>query len=498
MGKQSEKYYQYNFEDVYGTEWKYHAVNPFLNKKQEPEMDGQINLEELYDKSVFGEETEEEYVRRKMSPLRRCRICTSTIMSGDYVEIDMYPVIGRKDLPRGKKKKTSRPAQKNLNNRNRIKTIVRLINTNFCRKDYIVHLTYEDGFLPTENRAKKDMQNFLAKIKRRRKKQGLPPLKYIYVTEFVPEGEKTRKVRVHHHLIMTGGLDRDEVESLWGKGRCQTCHAQPDDFELTGFAKYIGKQEQEKGRHSYSSSKNLDKPKVYKSVTKLSRRKFAEIIRAGDDVAEMLESLYRGQFKYLDSTTYISQEYGGFYLYSRLRRKVSVWKEKGGDGMEQNEQEENAPDKENALTGNILPCKAFLEYDWKGSLANGEATYSIVLEAVQRGEVKTAEYIGKITDTTKNRAELIIARESLSLLKPCRVEFHTRSSYFDAGITGNRFKRQQKEGYRNIKNADLIEKFLKAAEPYQVSCVKEDKNRYSDTMAKKRQQDQITSIERDR
>lgn len=497
MGIKVKDFYQMDFEGVFGEQWEYHAVNPFRERKQ-PEGDGQICLEDLYDPSVLGEESREEYIRRKFSPLKRARICTRTILAGDMVEIDMYPVFLKKDMSRTEKAKASREAQKNLNNKNRVKNLVRLVNANFCKRDYIVHLTYEDGYLPTEERAKKDMQNFLKKVRRRRKKRGLPPLKYIYVTEFIPEGAQTKKVRIHHHMIMSGGLDRDEVEGLWGKGRCRVDRCQPDDFELTGFAQYISKQlDRKPGQHSYCTSKNLDKPKVYKSITKLSRRRFAEIIRMGDGKAELIEKLYKGKFKYLDSTTYVNDEFGGFYLYSRLRRRESVWDKKGG-GMEKKGQEKGAPDRGNATFGGVLPCKAFLEYDWKGTLADGEATYSIVLEAVQGEKVQKREYVGKISGTTKNRAELIMAREALSYLKPCCVEFHSKSSYLHAGITLNRFEGQQKDGYKNIKNADLIEKFLKASEGFRVSAVRENGNVYSEEMKEKRKQGKNMIIERDR
>lgn len=321
------KYYQYDFGDIYGEKWQYNAINPFWEKEQIPEVDGQYSLKDLYNPDILGEETEEEFIRRKMSPLRGWRICTRTVLSGDLVEVDMYPVpSNKKDIPRGRKSRESREAQKNLNNKNRVKEIVRLMCTNFSKEDYICTLSYKDGYLPDENRARKDMKNFLEKVRRRRKKQGLPPLKYIYVIEFIPEGKKTKKVRLHHHIIMSGGLDRDELEGLWGKGRCQVRRCQPDDFELTGFAEYIAKMAADKGKHSYACSRNLKKPKVFKSVTKLSRRKFMEIIRSGDEKGKLLESLYRGVFRYLDSTTYINQLYGGFYLYSRMRRRKSIWK----------------------------------------------------------------------------------------------------------------------------------------------------------------------------
>lgn len=512
MGFKVKDYYQLDLEHVFGDEWEYHAVNPFPEKKQISE-DGQICLEDLYDPSVLGEESREEYIRRKFSSLGRARICTRTILAGDMMEVDLYPVFLKKDMPRGEKMKASRQAQKNLNNKNRIKHITRLINANFSKRDLIAHLTYADGYLPTEERAKKDMQNFLKKVRRRRKKQGLPPLKYIYVTEFVPEGVQTKKIRIHHHLIMSGGLDRDEVESLWGKGRCQVQHAQPDDFELTGFAEYIGKLEREKGRHSYCASKNLDKPKIYKSVTKLSRRKFLDIIRMGDGRAELLEKLYKGKFKYLDSTTYVSQEFGGFYLYSRLRRKESVWEKKGGDmemkesmpnapyhskderDMKQKGQEECTPAEKDF--GNVVPCRAFLEFDWKGRFGGGEARCSILFEAFKKGEPQTSQFLIKFSNTTKNRTMLKLAILALSKLRPCRLELHAGSRYMAEGIQG-KFARKRAEGYKKERNADLIEEFLSAAEPFCITVIDENKNEYTEAMRIQRElHDRDMLIERD-
>ncbi len=57
------------------------------------------------------------------------------------------------------------------------------------------------------------MRNYIRRIQRLRKKRGLPPLKYIAVTERGKKGG-----RYHHHITINGGIDRDELESLWGLG----------------------------------------------------------------------------------------------------------------------------------------------------------------------------------------------------------------------------------------------------------------------------------------
>jgi len=479
-GDGMQKYYQYSFEDVYGKLWETHPV-PF----QKEQWDGQISLEDYYDKDVFGEETREEFIEGKFRTMGKCRIMAHRIISGDYVEINMYPVWqNRRDTPRSLDRKESRKVQKDLNDKNSRKRLVRLMNANFCHNDLILTLTYEDGCYPDLKKARRDMKNYIERLKRSRSRQGLPPLKYIYVLEYAEEGSK--KVRFHHHMIINR-MDRDEAERLWKMGRVECRYAQPDDFGLEGFATYMSKMSAQKGCHKYVASKNLDKPKEYKSVTKLSRRKFEEIIKSGDEKAELLEAVYKGQLKYLDSKTYINQDYGGFYLYSRLRRKVSVWKDV-----------ENVADKENALNREGLQCRAFLEYDWKGKLSNGEAVGSILLEAMYHGIPVTRQYFMKITGTTKNRAELMLAKEALGHLKPCAIEFHCRGSLLRTGITLNRFERQRREGYKNIKNADLIEEFLTAAEGFRLSAVSEEKNEYSEAMGIQRRKRQGMPVMEDR
>lgn len=224
MAKEGKKsrWYQYSFEDVYGKEWK--------TKPQVPHA--QLTLDDIYDSSVLGQA---DPVKAKMDYIRKCRICEKTIISGNFVECNIYPVWNtRKDTPKTKKSRESREAQKNLNNKNAQLTVIRLLNTNFVKGDLLITLTYKDGYYPTLERARKDINNYIKALKRERKKQGLDELKYIYVIEYVPEGEDTKKVRIHHHIIINA-MDRDVAESKWKFGRSESKIAQPDeDFGLEG------------------------------------------------------------------------------------------------------------------------------------------------------------------------------------------------------------------------------------------------------------------------
>lgn len=273
----------------------------------------------IYDREAIGDEITEE----KIEQLRGMKYgyVVKTIISGPIVESEIYPVYtNRKNTPRRDKEKTSREVQKKLNDRNAKKKITRLVNTNFTPKDLAVTLTYQDHYLPDYDQARKDIQNFIRKLKRYRIKHNLPDLKYIYVIGCVDEEERgnTKKVRIHHHMIIND-MDRDVVESLWGKGRAETKRLQPDDYGLEGIARYLAGQN--KGKKRWYASRNLEQPKVYKSFSKITKRKAEQLIRKEIDFQETFEKLYQGKYQYVNCTTFISDLTGGCYLYAKMRKR---------------------------------------------------------------------------------------------------------------------------------------------------------------------------------
>ena len=76
-----------------------------------------------------------------------------------------------------------------------------------------------------EERAEKDIKNFIARINYRRRKAGLENAKYIYIPAI--DGY----ARPHFHILISGdGMDRDELEDLWTKcERKNTRRVKPDD-----------------------------------------------------------------------------------------------------------------------------------------------------------------------------------------------------------------------------------------------------------------------------
>lgn len=274
---------------------------------------------DIYNSEVLGEETDEDKINELRSSKRKYKHVLKTIQSGSMLEAEVYPVYERKkDIPRREKVNDSNESQSNLNDKNARKKFVRLVNHNFGKDDLLITLTYQDKYLPTEKQAKRDMQNYIRRIKAYLKKHSLPDLKYIYVIEYVDEEEqhKSKKIRVHHHLIINQ-MDRNVVEDLWGRGRVEARRLQPDDFGLEGIARYMLKDP--RGKRWYGS-RNLKPPVVNRAVTKLTNRKAENMARRPDELKGIFESIYKGRYQFLDYNILFSDFTGGFYIYCRMRK----------------------------------------------------------------------------------------------------------------------------------------------------------------------------------
>jgi len=269
------------------------------------------DLDEAYNKEFT--DTAEEWLRRKNKNITSIRL--KTIISGDMLESECYPIWNtRAEINRAPKANESRKAQRNLNNKNAVKNVVRLINANFTKNDCWFTGTFKDEFLPpTPAAADKYMRNFIRRVKREAIKRGYPELKYIFVTEMDEEA----KVRLNNHLIINFP-DRDKLEELWRAGRTQARRLQPDEFGFEGVARYITKDP--KGTRRYTASKNLVRPKVYISDCRMTRGKVGKIICGRLDAKEAYEKIYKG-FAFTDYKHFISNYISGDYLYVRMRRR---------------------------------------------------------------------------------------------------------------------------------------------------------------------------------
>ena len=202
------------------------------------------DYEAAFDKQI---ETLHEYFVEQMLKHRfKCVYACKEITAGEQFEIEIYPEFSKiSDIPEsGKIKKDNSLVQKNLNDKNSRKYVERLLNHNFDTSDIWITLTYSAGNEPESmEEALKNMQNYIRRINYKRKKLGLPPAKYIYITEYSPEDE----IRWHHHLVMDGMFDMDTVESTWKKGRRnETRRLDKDEYGLTGMSHYITKEKDRK------------------------------------------------------------------------------------------------------------------------------------------------------------------------------------------------------------------------------------------------------------
>lgn len=275
------------------------------------------NYENLY--NLEYEDTFEERVEAALRDNELFRYRVKTIRSGDMLECEIYPLWNtRGRSTRASRMIKSREAQKNLNDKNAKKHLIRLLNANFDRTGSWATYTYSDENLPkTFEEAERNIINLIRRIGYFIKKNNLGIFKYAYSTEF-EEDEKKGKIRVHHHLV-TNFYDRDILEQKWnGGGRTQSRRLQPDDFGLEGMARYIAKDP--KGKKRFVCSRNLKKPIITIADKKISKRKASEIVRCPNSAPEFFKKLYKG-YKFNDINAKFSDHFSGCYIYVRMKKE---------------------------------------------------------------------------------------------------------------------------------------------------------------------------------
>jgi len=143
------------------------------------------------------------------------------------------------------------------NQKNREKGIRRLIKKNFIPNDYWITLTYRKGERPPDiAAAKRDVRNFMDRLRRRYKKIGAV-LKWMLVIEVGSRGG------IHHHLVVNRVPEGDIlITDCWGRGSVHLeLLYQRGDFR--GLADYMAKQPDPGNpiavKH-FSRSRNLEIP----------------------------------------------------------------------------------------------------------------------------------------------------------------------------------------------------------------------------------------------
>ena len=262
----------------------------------------------------------------------------------DYREVDITPRTDNAERAvkgkRGKKQKVTEPKQKNLNDKNARRYLVQLGNGNFGIGDYHVTCTYADENLPaTEEEAERIVGTFLRRIAYRRKKLNLPPLKYILVTEYGYSKDGEKITRIHHHIIMNGGMSRDEIEMMWTDERInwrkyekdpeymnqvkQLGWVNADRLQLNengieALCMYVTKNP--KGKKRWSSSRNLERPVQQPNADyKYTKREVENLAKSNDQGRAFFEKKFP---RYTISE--IKPEYydeTGWHIYLKMWRK---------------------------------------------------------------------------------------------------------------------------------------------------------------------------------
>ena len=207
----------------------------------------------------------------------------------NVLDVDIFPAYhqsgGRGRKPR---QKESCPAQRNLNDKNARKYLVRLILTNFVEGDYKLELTYNPQFCPaTPEELARNGKNFIRRLRSLCKKLGLPDPRYILVNAWGISQKTGQMVRPHHHLIISGGLTVEQILPLWrGRGRTGKAYGYVDysplqfdaDTGIAGLANYLA--DQPTHGHRWCGSHNLVRPTSTTNDSRYSRRRLTRLIGA--------------------------------------------------------------------------------------------------------------------------------------------------------------------------------------------------------------------------
>lgn len=283
---------------------------------------------------------------------------TKTVRAGDFLYVSCYPLIGcnadRKQRERLRELKVRTASSAKLrakyakyNNRRRVTEFEQLVHANMVNGDLHVVCTYafqdytDYNAIQTLRRAevKKYVYNYIRKIKRFLKCYGcdLNEFRWICVTvtrEGMEDSVRPFPERHHHHIFMHGVPSelRKDIENMWNYGYCNADRLHDSGAGFGAISAYVARQEssangENGGERSYTTSRNIKRPRVTTSDSKISRRRAAKIAA---DVAvnarEIFErKLFQGFRLVEDAQVKISGYTAGVYIYAKLRRNTGIF-----------------------------------------------------------------------------------------------------------------------------------------------------------------------------
>ena len=224
---------------------------------------------------------------------------TRTTKAGPRLEAEIYPMYGREKTGRLRAEKKNMTPEKvaRLNRERSERHFILLVDGNFSEED--IHL-------------------------------GMEPVKYAGAIEGGADGTRER---IHVHIVMNGGIDRETLETIWAKGYANADRLRPDENGLEAVARYIIKQSRtgkEKFKKRWFASRNLKQPKTRTSDTKVTNAKVRKI--AGDMLNEaraIMEKVYPG-YEFTKCAVHGSDVVDGVYIRVVMRERKGRGAMRGG------------------------------------------------------------------------------------------------------------------------------------------------------------------------
>ncbi len=213
--------------------------------------------------------------------------------------------------------RASPPKIKKLNDERSRKYFRWLLQNNFCANDYHVTLTFQRE--PAKEQAKKEFVNYIKRLRRLYDKAGVE-FKYIYVCE----GKKSG-ARLHYHIVMSGGVPRDDIEKKWTSGFANADRLQIDKQDgLSALSRYLTKSKAyaDKNERAWNCSANLKRPDEVTDDNSVSRKRMRKVqdAKRNDEVKRVIERIYIG-WRVIDYDVGINPVTGRDYARFKLLRK---------------------------------------------------------------------------------------------------------------------------------------------------------------------------------
>lgn len=218
----------------------------------------------------------------------------------EYKFIGNYGAKGEK---RSRKQKKTPEDIAKYNQRQKAKTVRRLLKANFQKGDFWTTLTYQKGASKNIEEVAKDLKNFIERIKRAYKKQNVP-CKYIYRIEIGSRGG------IHIHIVLNRITDLDKIiQDKWTYGiahnellnegpyeELSEYIVKPPSDQAKKILKTYADSEDIKKLIKYSCSRNLIRPlpEIHEKTHSTMRRIFNNPLKPTDGYYIDKNSIKRG------------------------------------------------------------------------------------------------------------------------------------------------------------------------------------------------------------